>query len=102
MGSKVYRTTISIPQDLKEQMDAVKDQVNWSAVAARAFQAKLFEIQARKAKSMSKEDVVKRLRALQEQEGEEEYAEGKQAGREWAERQAKPRELRRLADYIEG
>jgi hypothetical protein len=101
MGEKVYRTTISIPQDLKKRMEAVADQVNWSAVAARAFEAKLAEVHARKVKTMTKEDVVQRLKSLEGQESEEEYAEGKQAGRAWAEREATPKELRRLARYID-
>jgi hypothetical protein len=101
MGSTIHRTTISIPQDLKEQMDAIGDQVNWSAVATSAFQAKVNEIKARKAKKMAKADVVKRLKSLREAEDQETYNDGKEAGREWAERYAKPRELKRIAEYLE-
>jgi hypothetical protein len=90
-----------MPQELKDQMDAIGDQVNWSSVAASAFQAKVNEVQFRKGKKMSKSDVVKRLKALQEEGDQEEYEEGKDTGREWAERHAKPKELRRIADYIE-
>jgi hypothetical protein len=48
MGS--FRTTITVPQDLKERMDAVQVDVNWSAVAARAFEEKLVEIASKKEK----------------------------------------------------
>ena len=68
--SKTYRTTISIPRDLKEEMDALGDQVNWSAVAAAAFRAKVFEVQNRRRESMSKEDVIKRMRTADENDTE--------------------------------
>jgi hypothetical protein len=96
MAPKSYRTTITIPQSLKERMDAVGDSVNWSALAARAFEAKLLEIELRSKRTMSKEDVLKRLRAAKAEDDEEEVADGKQAGREWAEQDARPKELRRL------
>jgi hypothetical protein len=95
MGT-IHRTTISIPQELKDEMDAVKDQVNWSAVAARAFRSELARIATTRRRTMTKEDVVKRLKAEQEKEGAESKARGKRAGRMWAERHAGPGELRRL------
>jgi hypothetical protein len=97
---KFYRTTISIPQDLKERMDAAGEQVNWSAVAARAFEAKLLDIElARKRGKMNKNDIVKRLKAARADDTEE-YDDGKAEGRRWAAETAKPRELKRLAEYI--
>jgi hypothetical protein len=98
--SKIHRTTISIPLELKERMDAVTDQVNWSAIAARAFEAKLFEIQSRRGQTMNKADIVKRLKATKEQEREEEFEDGKKAGREWAQSDATAKELERLDKYI--
>lgn len=41
-----YRQIVSIPANLKERMDKVADQVNWSAVAARAFEEKLKELES--------------------------------------------------------
>lgn len=38
------RTTISIPADLRRRMCKVKEDVNWSALACVAFEAKLLEI----------------------------------------------------------
>src|SRR5262249_30243547 len=81
--------------------DAVTDQVNWSDVAARAFRAKLVEIQLRKVKTMRKADVVKRLKAAQEEDGQEENRTGKAAGRVWDERTASAKELQRVARYIQ-
>jgi hypothetical protein len=95
-----YRTTISIPDDLKAQMDAIGDRVNWSAIAATAFQAKVYEIQARKGKKMKKADIIKRLKAADEADTEA-YDDGKEAGRQWAESEASPKELRKLSSYLE-
>ena len=39
--SKIARTTISIPTELKRKMERVKEPTNWSAIAARAFAAKV-------------------------------------------------------------
>jgi hypothetical protein len=99
--SNIQRVTISVPAALRERMDAVKGQVNWSGVAARAFEAKLLEIElAKKRGNMSKEDIVKRLKAAAE-EDHEDYDDGKAAGQEWAAETATPKELKRLAEYME-
>jgi hypothetical protein len=45
---RFFRTTITVPADLKRRMDAVKEEVNWSALAASAFEAKLAEIAKKK------------------------------------------------------
>jgi hypothetical protein len=92
----IHRTTISIPSELKERMDAIKDQVNWSAVAARAFQAELDWINRRSKRTMNKEDIVKRMKAEAEEDSKEEYQEGYEMGKDWAQEYAKPRELRAL------
>ena len=79
----VVRTTISIPQDIKDQMDTVKEQANWSAVATGAFEEKLGQIAAQKIEK-SMEDVIQRLRASK-RETETRYTnEGLKAGKEWA------------------
>jgi hypothetical protein len=36
-ADKVVRTTVSVPAELKEQMDACERPINWSQVATRAF-----------------------------------------------------------------
>jgi hypothetical protein len=101
VASKTYRTTISIPQDLKVRMDAVADRVNWSAVAARAFEAELVRVEMQRRETMSKEDVIRRMKAAGVEESEQEKAEGVAAGRAWAEREATPGELRRLQRYCD-
>jgi hypothetical protein len=45
-----FRTTITVPAHLKQRMDAVKEEVNWSALAACAFEAKLAEFAKKKEK----------------------------------------------------
>src|SRR5262245_6618214 len=100
MGDKIYRTTISIPQGLKDRMDAVGEQVNWSAVAARAFEEKVLEISLREKRTMDKQDVIRRMQLAAEREEEEDRAAGLAAGREWAATQG-PRALRRLKKWFE-
>ena len=43
MGTK--RTMISLPADLKERMEKSGDKVNWSAVARKAFEDTLAEVE---------------------------------------------------------
>src|SRR6516165_3233067 len=96
----VVRMTISVPRQVKEQMDAASEKVNWSAIATKAFQNELLALQSeRQAKSM--DDVVARLKAAAELEANEDYQGGFEAGREWAKSTAKPKELQRVAEYIE-
>jgi hypothetical protein len=91
-----YRTTISIPLDLKRRMDEVEG-VNWSAVATRAFEEKLAEIATKKErKSMT--DVVQRLRASKVRAQGKVYQEGYTAGRRWASEIAAAAELERMAE----
>ena len=46
--SNIYRLCLSVTKDLKRSMDKVAGQVNWSAVAAEAFEIKLAEIASAK------------------------------------------------------
>ena len=91
----IFRTTISISGELKKRMDAAGEDVNWSAVASRAFEAELFEIAAKKGRPPMA-DVVQRLKASMEQAEERQYHEGKEVGRGWAESDAEADELIRL------
>ena len=98
MGKKrpnTIRTTISVPRELKGRMDKVKEDVNWSALACQAFQEKLAGIATRKEKREMK-DVIERLRASKRKSGSEDFQEGYQAGREWAEKHAEAVELEQL------
>lgn len=95
------RTTISLPDELKEQMDAVEGE-NWSAIAAEAFRKRLAELEwLKRATKMTKESIVKRMQSAKDEEGKENYLEGQAAGRQWAAKDATPKQLKRLAAYVE-
>jgi cell pole-organizing protein PopZ len=96
----VSRMTISVPKAVKAKMDA-EEGVNWSAVATRAFEAKLLELLASRKEVHTMNDVIARLTAAAELEANEEYQAGLEAGRAWAKEKATPKQLRRLAKYIE-
>jgi hypothetical protein len=87
--------SIYVPINIKAKMDKVKEPVNWSALACRAFEDKLAEIASRKEnKTMS--DVVQRLRATLRKQKSVDYQVGYGVGRAWAERVADVAELFRL------
>ena len=102
MGKKTrsFRTTITVPQDLKERMDAVKEQVNWSALACKAFEEKLAEI-ASKNEKITMDDVIQRLKVSKERMENDEYKEGEKVGRRWASRKGGARELMLLERFLE-
>jgi hypothetical protein len=89
------RTTISLPADLRRRMKACGEEVNWSAVAARAFAAELGRINTHK-EDVRLEDVVARLRSSQGNSRSELFHRGRQQGEKWAQRQATAAELHRL------
>jgi hypothetical protein len=92
------RTTISVPRDLKARMDKVKEPVNWSALACRAFEDKLAEIASRKEwKVMS--DVVERLRASVRNEQGESFNAGYELGRAWVMNAAEAPQLKRMEAF---
>jgi hypothetical protein len=97
MGKKTpySRTTISVPGDLKRRMDAVKEPVNWSALACRAFEDKLAEI-ATKSEQNGLEAIIKRLRATNP---DLLYQQGHEDGRRWASEQARCDDLVRLERF---
>lgn len=102
MGKKPtsYRTTISISQDLRHRMEKVQEQVNWSALAARAFEEKLAEIASKKVRK-TMDDVIQRLRVSKEQADDASFKEGEKIGRRWAENRATAEQLMRLERFRE-
>jgi hypothetical protein len=99
-SGNIFRTTISVPKDLKARMDAAGGEVNWSAVAVRAFEERLAEIASKK-QEQTMDDVIQRLRASKMRGDDEAYRQGEEAGRSWAGRYAEAHELKRLADLYE-
>jgi hypothetical protein len=96
---KAARFNITIPPGLKARMEAAPPTENWSAVAARAFEQRLLELDAQK-ETKTMNDVIARLKAAAEIEANENYQAGFEAGEAWAKGRAKPSQLRRLARYI--
>jgi hypothetical protein len=82
-------------------MDAVTESINWSAIAADAFERKLLDLASRK-KVGTMDEVIERLKAAAKIEENKEYQAGHKAGVRWAKANASPKELRRIADYIDG
>lgn len=93
----VERISVSIPEDLKERMDTVTEPVNWSQVAAQAFEVKLAEIAAKKVER-TMDDVAQRLRVSKLEGGSKLVKAGREGGRKWAEDKAEWRELEKLND----
>jgi len=81
-------------------MDEVKDQVNWSAVARDAFEAKLSDIARSKELEMD-DKAVTRLRQSKEAFQAKERESGKECGREWATNKADYEELVNLNRSLE-
>lgn len=94
------RMNISVPADLKRQMDAADAGVNWSAVAAAAFRTELLRLQAA-SKSTKMQDVITRLKAEVELESKEAFTEGYAKGQQWAKTEAKPRQFKRLHKAVD-
>jgi hypothetical protein len=92
--------TITVPADVRRRMSAVKEDVNWSALACRAFEDKLAEIAARK-ESKVMNDVVERLRASLRAKQGVSFNDGYEHGRKWAENVATAAELTRLQTFQE-
>jgi hypothetical protein len=97
----VARTTISIADDLKRRMDRVRKPVNWSSVAAEAFERRLNVMAQNKQEKSSMEAVIARLRASRDQRGLDEFALGEARGSEWAMKIAEYAELSRLEKHFD-
>ena len=97
---KAARFNITIPPGLKARMEAATPTENWSAVAARAFEQRLLELESQKEpKTMN--DVITRLKAADELDRDEDYQAGREAGDRWAQQEARPRQLRNLRRAME-
>ena len=94
------RINVSISDELKSRMDEVEDEgVNWSALAAQAFEAKLAELVTKRG-ARNMRDVIARMRALKYKRGRGDRSRGREAGIVWAKNAAEPDQLERLDDLI--
>lgn len=89
------RVTVYVPDDLKAEMDAAGDDLNWSNIAQGAFRDAITSNRLKHGvKDMS--DVIERLRASKRRVQAEERAYGQEAGKKWAAEYAEYDELERL------
>src|SRR5436190_1456624 len=97
------RMTVTIPAELRADLDTWAPEANWSAWAADCFRARVIEIQTRRQpkKGANMKRVIERLRAAAANETAADYEDGKAAGRAWAEARATPGALRRLAAFVQ-
>jgi hypothetical protein len=94
------RTTISIPDDLKAEMDALGNEVNWSATAAEAFRAQIERIKVRRSRNEGKRmsAAIQRLKASKVDYEGEAHERGHEDGVRWAMERAEYAELKRLSE----
>jgi hypothetical protein len=94
------RINLSISDDLKCRMDEVENEgVNWSALAAQAFESKLAELVTKRG-ARSMREVIARLRAAKHKHRHGASARGREAGTAWASNFARPEHLEALDDLI--
>jgi hypothetical protein len=89
------RVSIYVSDALKERMDAESKPVNWSQVAAAAFDAKLIELGSRR-EIGSMTEVIERMRASKAELENAEVRAGQAAGVRWAKSHATWGQLRDL------
>ncbi len=92
------RMNISIPDQLKDKMDAIGS-VNWSALAAEVFERQVRK--SRKVDAMNIEQVYERLEASYEESEVAVQEEGYMAGVSWASKTAEAMELEWIGGNIE-
>lgn len=91
------RINLSIPDDLKESMDNLKD-VNWSEVAREAFQTAV-TIHSLRSSNMEQAG-IERLRASKKSNEERQHAEGVKAGKDYALNHAEYDQLEAICEAI--
>lgn len=77
------RMNISIPDELKTEMDVKGESVNWSRIAQNAFEKEIRTMEARQ-RVENIEGAVTRLQASKVVAGLDAAEKGKAIGREWA------------------
>ena len=91
------RQTIYIPENLKERMDAYKDEANWSAIACKAFAVEISNISQR-SRGDDMQATIDRLRADKAIHESEMYQCGVRLGRSWAQLGVTYSQLERIAE----
>jgi hypothetical protein len=94
---RMGRIHLYLPDDLRDRMDtaAKASDVNWSSVAATAFELHLAEIAARKKRTTMK-DTVQRLRASRLKTEKRQTNDANKAGMKWTAEEAEWAQLQSL------
>lgn len=92
------RMTISVPESLKERMNGHKADVNWSAVAAQAFERKCDEM-VEQNRVATIDDTIARLRMTASTQARPGFRRGYEAGRKWAMSEASADELMHAENF---
>lgn len=97
------RTTISLPDELKAEMDKVAEQANWSEIAASAFLAEIQRIKIRNQRTEGKKmnAAIERLKKSKADYAKEASDRGHADGVRWAQHKAEYGELKRLSENWE-
>jgi len=97
MNPDYRRTTITVPNRLKERMKQAGAHVNWSAVACDAFEAKLEELGPME-EITSIDGALERMKSIKDQvsSANEPHSDGTEAGKHWAMNHATPIQLERI------
>src|SRR5262245_60363687 len=88
------RVNVSVPDEMKERMDALGDRVNWSEAARSAFEREITA--ATMPADPNLDQVIERLRASKAEFDREEIAQAREAGRNWAKLNASYLSLKRI------
>lgn len=94
------RVMVTVPEKTRARMLRVGERVNWSAVAARAFEKELAEIEKR-ARAVDIDVAVHRLIEDDLDSRGEDYRKAFEAGRQWAFYAARLRVIRSISQHRE-
>jgi hypothetical protein len=94
------RMNISVPEKLKNEMDAIPSEVNWSAVATEAFRYRVAELTYFKSDKYDEDKkAVERLKHFGKLEREKTRGMGEEAGKRWVRQMAYPSQLNLLEAF---
>jgi hypothetical protein len=89
------RVSISVPDEMKERMDALADRVNWSEAARSAFEREITA--ATMPDDPDIDEVVERLRKSKADSWQANLKKARDEGREWAKKHASYNQLKEVA-----
>src|SRR5262245_47426485 len=89
------RVNVSVPDEMKERMDALGDRVNWSEAARSAFEREIAA--ATMPDDPDIDQVVERLRKTKADSWQAHLKKAREDGREWAKKLASYNQLKKVA-----